>query len=242
MKEKHIEKINREINETIIPIMNDWSIFNEDDMQRLLKKFGNICRDETSVFRKKILSEEKLLDSLLEIGNKYKDNTHILIEIVSSIHNMHDRYGMRISDKAFEFLLTHTKNRKVNFYISIFITQLPQFEFYKDKWEYIMSIPNIAPREKSISTFYNIINKNIDNLPTKYKPDIVAYFEKVISKYTLHISNIEKYQELIKNYLRLLFRRLCNMDIYTYLQCQMSGIYDIGNGSKLIKSSVTRSR
>ena len=58
MKEKHIEKINREINETIIPIMNDWSIFNEDDMQRLLKKFGNICRDETSVFRKKILSEE----------------------------------------------------------------------------------------------------------------------------------------------------------------------------------------
>lgn len=198
MKEKHIEKINREINETIIPIMNDWIIFNEDDMQRLLKKFGNICRDETSVFRKKILSEEKLLDSLLEIGNKYKDNTHILIEIVSSIHNMHDRYGMRISDKAFEFLLTHTKNRKVNFYISIFITQLPQFEFYKDKWEYIMSIPNIAPREKSISTFYNIINKNIDNLPTKYKPDIVAYFEKVISKYTLHISNIEKYQELIK--------------------------------------------
>ena len=87
MKEKHIEKINREINETIIPIMNDWSIFNEDDMQRLLKKFGNICRDETSVFRKKILSEEKLLDSLLEIGNKYKDNIHILIEIVSSIHN-----------------------------------------------------------------------------------------------------------------------------------------------------------
>ena len=55
MKEKHIEKINREINEIIIPIMNDWSIFNEDDMQRLLKKFGNICRDETSVFRKKIL-------------------------------------------------------------------------------------------------------------------------------------------------------------------------------------------
>lgn len=40
MKEKHIEKINREINETIIPIMNDWSIFNEDDMQRMLKNLG----------------------------------------------------------------------------------------------------------------------------------------------------------------------------------------------------------
>ena len=35
MKEKHIEKVNREINETIIPIMNDWSIINEDDMQRM---------------------------------------------------------------------------------------------------------------------------------------------------------------------------------------------------------------
>ena len=67
-----------------------------------------------------------------------------------------------------------------------------------DSHEYIMSIPNIAPREKSILTFYNIINKNIDNLPSKYKPVIVAYFKKVISKYTLHISNIEKYQELIK--------------------------------------------
>ena len=167
-------------------------------MQKMLKKFGNICRDETSVLRKKILSEEKLLDSLLEIGNKYKDNTHILIEIISSIYNMHDRYGMKISDKTFKFLLAHTKNKKLNFYISIFITKLPQFEFYKNKWEYIMSIPNIAPREKSISTFYNIIDKNIDNLPSKYKPVIIAYFKKVISKYTLHISNVEKYQELIK--------------------------------------------
>ena len=34
MKEKHIEKINREINEIIIPIMNNWSIFNEDDMEK----------------------------------------------------------------------------------------------------------------------------------------------------------------------------------------------------------------
>lgn len=105
------------------------------------------------MFRKKILSEEKLLNSLLEIGNKYKDNTHILIEIISSISNMHDRYGMKISDKAFEFILAHTKNKKVNFYISIVITKLPQFEFYKDKWEYIMSIPNIAPRKNQYLHF-----------------------------------------------------------------------------------------
>lgn len=198
MKNKHIEKVNKEIYEVIIPIMENWDNYKEHELEYMLKKFGNICRDETSIFRKKILSEKKLSNILLEIGNKYKDNTQILIQIVSSIDNMHDRYGLEISDDVFNFLILNTKNKKVNFYISVFITQLPQFTFYKDKWKYIMSIPDIAPKRKSINTFYGVINRNINNIPIEYKSSIISFFREAICNYNLHVATVGKYEEIIK--------------------------------------------
>ena len=197
MSNKHLKKINEEINEVIIPIIDNWNNYKESELEYMLKKLGDICRDETSIFRKKILSEERLLDVLLEIGDKYKNNTYILIQIISSIDNMHERYGLNISDRAFNFLIKHTKNKKVNFYISIFLTKLPQFDSYKNKWEYIMSIPNIAPKKKSINTFYKIINKNINNIPIEYNTFIISYFKEIICDYNLHIKNKKKYQDII---------------------------------------------
>lgn len=197
MENKYQEKVDKEFIEVINPIRNNWNSFTEKELEILLKKFGSICRDETSLLRKRILSDYELAKALLEIGDKYNNNSKILIEIVSSINNMNKRYGLEITDDIFQFLITLTKNKKVNFYVSIFITELSQFESYNYKWDYIMSIPNIAPKEKSINTFYRIINDNINKLPDDYKTDAIKIFEKALHNSNLHETTINKYLKII---------------------------------------------
>lgn len=197
MENKYQEKVDKEVIEIINPIHNNWDNFTEKELEILLKKFGNVCRDETSLLRKSILSDNELAKDLLEIGDKYNNNFKILIEIVSSINNMNKRYGLEITDDIFKFLITQTKNKKVNFYVSIFITELPQFVSYAHKWDYIMSIPNIAPKEKSINTFYRIINDNINNIPDRYKIDAIKIFDKTLLNSNLHETTVKKYSKII---------------------------------------------
>lgn len=197
MENKYQEKIDKEIVEVINPIRNNWRSFSEKELENLLKKFGNICRDETSLLRKSILSDYQLAKTLLEIGYNYNNNHKMLIEIVSSINNMNKRYGLNITDDIFQFLINQTKNKKVNFYVSIFITELPQFGSFDHKWDYVMSIPDIAPKEKSINTFYRIINENIDTIPEHYKMDAIKIFDKVLHNSTLHEVTVNKYLKII---------------------------------------------
>jgi hypothetical protein len=197
MKDKYIEKINKELIEIINPIRNDWINFSETDLENYLKKFGNICRDETSTLRKEALSDNVLAESLLSIGNAFSNNHKILIEIVSSINNMIARYGLRVNKNIFNFLIAQTQNKKVNFYVSIFITRLNEFEEYESKWEYIMSIPKIAPVKKSINTFYHAINDRINNIPAKFKSPIKKVFESYLENNSLHESTVNKYKDVI---------------------------------------------
>ena len=85
MKNKHQEQVLREISDVVYPIINNWENYSENELEHLLKRLGNICRDETSLVRKKHLPVKNLVESLLRIGNKYENNHKILIQIVSSI-------------------------------------------------------------------------------------------------------------------------------------------------------------
>lgn len=198
MKNKHLEKIEREIAEVIEPVRNRWGDFTEAELEILLKKFGKICRDETSLYRNDTLSDGILADTLVKIGNKYGTNPKICIEIVSSIDNMHRRYGLKITDDIFRFLITQTKNRRVNFYVSIFITELPQFADYENKWEYILSIPDIAPRKKSIDTFYRVVKANIGTMPDECKAAAVKVFGDAVANFSLHEWTVGQYSGIIR--------------------------------------------
>jgi hypothetical protein len=198
MKRDINEIVEQEINEVINPLLTSWGKKTEKEVEDLLKKLGKICRDETSKFRNETLSNVNLAEELLKIGGNFKKNTTILVEIVSSINNMHERYKLIINENIFNFLLHQTKNKKVNFYVSLFITELPQFENYTDNWLYIMSIPNIAPKEKSINTFFRIISNKINSIPDKFKPEIVNIFEEYAKKENLHKSTVDKYKNLVQ--------------------------------------------
>ena len=192
------QRIEEEIKLVINPLKQEWDKKSELELELLLKSFGNICRSETSVYRNEVLSDNKLATVLLKIGEAYNKNSKMLIEIVSSINNMYSRYKLKITEDIFQFLIKQTNNKKVNFYVSIFITQLPQFDNYIDKWDYIMSIPDIAPKEKSINTFYRVISSELANIPDNLKSDIVQKFKYYLEKVTLHETTKDKYLDIIR--------------------------------------------
>ncbi len=198
MENKFLAKYENEINEVINPLRRDWKDFAESELETLIRKFGNICRDETSKFRKETLSDNNLAETLLEIGNAFNSNDKILVQIVSAIGNMYERYGLEIADNIFRFLIRQTKNKKVNFYVSIFITRLPQFGSYEREWEYIMSIPDIAPKDKSRSTFYYVISDNINSIPVELKADVIKVFENYMGKPNLHPHTVAQYSVVIQ--------------------------------------------
>ncbi len=192
--EKWIEQFKVQMQDVIIPVQTRWDRYTEEDLVLIIKKFSKICRGETSILMKDVLSSETLAGVLLKIANSYKDNDKILIEILSSIGNMHKRYDLKVTDDVFQFFLDQTKNKKVNFYASLFINDLPQFDSYDGKWDYILSIPKIAPRNKSINTFYRVVMENIKDIPINYKSKIKEIFEKFISdSQKLHPATVEKY-------------------------------------------------
>jgi hypothetical protein len=195
----HFIKFEKDIEEIIKPLLNDWTNFNEKETENLVKKFGKLTRDEYSKLNKNFMSDNDVVETLLNISYKYPKNNKILVEIVSSINNMYASYELKITDKVFNFLIAQTKNKSVNFYVSLFITDLNQFNTYEDKWNYIFSIPKIAPKNKSINTFYRIINDNINDISENEKAVAINIFSEYIKENSnLHVTTLEKFSNLIK--------------------------------------------
>lgn len=195
---KYFLKFERDVEEIVKPLVNDWVNSSEKEIEGLSKKFGNVARDEYSKLHSYIFSDKDIAEALLKIANNNVSNHKILIEIVSSINQMHARYNLIITNDIFNFLINQTKNKKVAFYISIFITNLVQFKKYQNRWEYILSIPKISPKNKSINTFYRVINDNLEEILEKDKSEVVSIFKDHIKNNPgLHSTTIAKFTALI---------------------------------------------
>lgn len=196
--EKYLMRFDKDLEEIVKPLINDWIKLSEKEIEVLMKKFGNLARDEYSRLHEAIFSDKEIADVLLTIANNNPNNHLIIREVVSSIDSMYSRYKLIITDDIFDFLVSQTKNKKIAFYVSIFITNLPQFKQYKDKWAYIMSIPKIAPKNKSINTFYRVINENLEEMPGKDKAAAIDVFKNyLVSNTNLHSTTILKFEALI---------------------------------------------
>lgn len=196
--EKHFVKFKKEMDEIVQPLLNNWQKLSEIELENLIKKFGRqIARSELSTLKKELLSDEFVANTLVKIAQKYKGNNKILIEVISCIGNMFSRYDLTITSEIFQFLLEQTKDKKVNFYVSIFITEVPHFKNHKNRWDYVMSIPKIAPKDKSMNTFYRVINDNLSEIPQELKEKVADVFRSFIKENDLHSSTVQNYTQLM---------------------------------------------
>lgn len=198
MEYKDKVEVDQEFQNIIYPLVENWKQYSEEEVERLIKEIGKICRKEFSIYRKRLLIELKnFTEILLIIAKFYENNTVILVEILSSWYCLYNQYGINLSDEVFKFLISLKKGNNVRLYTAILIIQLPLFETYENKWIYILSISKIVPRRKSISVFYTAVWNNKDMIPIQYREKIIVVFQEAIEKYNLHPTTVDKYNKLI---------------------------------------------
>jgi hypothetical protein len=198
MEYKDKVEVDQEFQNIIYPLVENWKQYSEEEVERLIKEIGKICRKEFSIYRKRLLIELKnFTEILLIIAKFYENNTVILVEILSSWYCLYNQYGINLSDEVFKFLISLKKGNNVRLYTAILIIQLPLFETYENKWIYILSISKIVPRRKSISVFYTAVWNNKDMIPIQYRENIIAVFQEAIEKFHLHPTTVDKYNKLI---------------------------------------------
>lgn len=198
MEYKDKVDVDQEFQNIIYPLVENWKQYSEEEVERLIKEIGKICRKEFSIYRKRLLIELKnFTEILLIIAKFYENNTVILVEILSSWYCLYNQYGINLSDEVFKFLISLKKGNNVRLYTAILIIQLPLFETYENKWIYILSISKIVPRRKSISVFYTAVWNNKDMIPIQYRENIIAVFQEAIEKFHLHPTTVDKYNKLI---------------------------------------------
>ena len=77
-----------------------------------------------------------------------------------------------------------TKDKKVNYYVSLNISSFPQFSTWEDKWEYLLSMPLISPKKKSIVNFHREVKKLLssnEHIPSDILKKIIETLKSQIS-------------------------------------------------------------
>ena len=173
-----------------------WKSYNEEDLEKIMSAFEKFPRKEFSTFYIPILTNTLLAEHLVAIGKIFLTNTHMLINIISSIGNMVWRYKLYPSDKVFNFFKETTTHKKVNYYVSLNISSFPQYSSWEGRWDYLISIPNISPKKKSIVNFHTEVKK-ILSTKEKIPPQVTKELLTILKN---HINTTKMSDYLIENY------------------------------------------
>jgi hypothetical protein len=162
----------------------NWKSYDETQLQKLMEEFEKIPREEFSSFYTPILIDKSLIENIVEIGEVFQANSNILINIVSSLGNIVWRYKFNPSAKIFDFFKKAAKNKKVNYYVSLYITSFPQYRTWEGKWNYLVSMPEITPKKKSMVNFHTEVKKILsskDDIPSEVIKKIITILNSHIS-------------------------------------------------------------
>ncbi|NML41698.1 hypothetical protein HHL17_31220 [Chitinophaga sp. G-6-1-13] len=167
----------------------NWQQLSEQELEAYIREFEKIPRAEVSTFYTPVLSDNELGAILVAIGRQFPDNTKLQVNVVSALGNMVWRYGLTPTDVMFDFLVAASSNRKVNFYVALHIRVFPQYQTWSRKWEYLMSVPEIAPRKKAFVVFYDTVKQQLekhDIMPLEVKLVIIKKIQAQLEDEDLH--------------------------------------------------------
>ena len=201
-----MHQINRKIQNKIDNIkylqneLMNFKNFSEDEISNLLQKFEKTPRDEVSFYFKALFKNLEFANVLLEIADKYKENKKIQINILSSIGNMIRRYGLEETDEIYDYFKTNMFIKNVGVYIAIHLPYLKRFE-KENSWEYFMKIKDMTPKKMAETTFLNIVNEHIIEIPNEHKGEVIALLKQK-QQNSNNEGGQKYYQELIYTILK----------------------------------------
>ena len=201
-----MHQINRKIQNKIDNIkylqneLMNFKNFSEDEISNLLQKFEKTPRDEVSFYFKALFTNLEFANVLLEIADKYKENKKIQINILSSIGNMIRRYGLEETDEIYDYFKTNMFIKNVGVYVAIHLPYLKRFE-KENSWEYFMKVKNMTTKKMAETTFLNIVNEHITEIPNEHKGEVIAFLKQK-QQNSNNEGGQKYYQELIYTILK----------------------------------------
>ncbi len=160
--------------------------FTEEEAFQLILDARKLAFGEQGTWTIDFFSHDEVFPGLIYLGNKYKDNEKLIIELIRTlgIQTQFLNYHKMV-DENFKFLLKNRdhKSRKIQYEVSRFLFEYPKFDKeWKGKWEYILKIPELAPKKYSKDFFIWAVYNNKKRIPEEYKSEILKETEKIIEK------------------------------------------------------------
>jgi len=183
-----------------------------EDALGLIKLIEKESRSEFGIVSLEFFSRPDLRESLVNIGNRFEDDDAILENVIRTLGTISQRCTVSLQESqnlseiydvktqnVYAFLFSHkdSTNRIIKRLIAYTITFFPQFNDYDQKWDYIMSIPKIAPKKDSVAEFRGIIKARINEVPNDLRGRIVEVFRDFISNKNLHEYTRKLYTDVI---------------------------------------------
>lgn len=159
------------------------------------------------------LSNPNLVNALIEVAELYGDNEEILEKTLWSLSQISTRgfWAIRqyndynydfdsVTPKIYNLFLKYRNipnNDGIRLTISEGIIELPEFEEFPEKWEYIISLANIVPQKKSLKVFRYFVGKNIENIPDNIKDSIRIILNSYLDETSLDITTRKLYEDTV---------------------------------------------
>ena len=162
----------------------NWKCYDETELQILINEFEKFPRKEFSLNYAPIFTNNILIENIVEIGKVFHSNQKISINVISSLGYIVCRYMPNPSSEIFNLFVEATKDKKVNYYVSLNISSFPQFSTWEDKWKYLLSMPLISPKKKSIVNFHREVKKLLssnEHIPSDILKKIIETLKSQIS-------------------------------------------------------------
>jgi len=186
---------------------------NPIDALGLVKSVERESRREFGARNIEFYSRPKFISSMVNVGKKYIADEIILEYIVRIIKTISERCPVDIQENQkvsvihdprtlciYEFLfgLKYSTNKKIRMLVAHTIPFFPQFDEYEKRWEYILAIPKIAPKDDSMRRFRWIIEQRIAEVPDELKGVVIDMFQKFLDTHRLDIDTRQRYVDLIE--------------------------------------------
>ncbi|WP_409340279.1 hypothetical protein [Paenibacillus sp. MBLB4367] len=160
--------------------ISDWHKLSEEELFLAVKEFEKTPRLEVSIYYQDLFNDPKFSKILLDIYIRHKDNTKLVVLLVSAIGNMIQRYDLPETKEIYEFMLENSDKSNIGPYVAIFLPKLKYFDIYDRKWEYIMNIKKMSPKKVAESSFETIMDLYLEKIPEQYKKEAIEYFNKKV--------------------------------------------------------------
>ena len=182
------------------------------DALNLVKAVERESRREFGTKNVEFYSRPAFIHSMINIGNTYITDEEVLEYVIRILITITERCPLLAQEQEkitdiydpktqgmydFLFSLKDSTNKKIKKLVAYSIPFFSQFSTYEQKWEYIISITRIAPKEESMNRFRLIIENMIDEIPDVIKDVIIDSVQNFMQTRQLHNYTRQLYIDMI---------------------------------------------